>query len=113
MAKLYPSNYQEKDPRKYLFNNPDRMHPTILSKSLSNYLHYYLLDLMGTAAAHEEQILVPFSCFTWRRIRALKDMDIFSFKIGKVSYFMINPLNLKQIERDKLRGYLDNFKWNH
>lgn len=112
MVKLYPSNYRDKDPRKYLFNNPDRMHPTILSKSLSNYLHYYLLDLMGTAAAHEEQILVPFSCFTWRRIRALKDMNYFSFNVGKESYFMINPLDLKQLERNKLLSYLNDLKWN-
>lgn len=112
MAKLYPINYQEKDPRKYLFNNPDRMHPTILSKSLSNYLHYYLLDLMESAAAHEEHVIVPFSCFTWRRIRALKDMNYFSFKVGQESYFMVNPLDLKQLERVKLESYLNELKWN-
>lgn len=112
MAKLYPINYQEKDPRKYLFNNPERMQPTILSKSLSNYLHYYLLDLMGGAATHREQILVPFSCFTWRRIRTLKDMNTFSLKIGKDNYFMVNLLDLKQLERVKLESYLNELKWN-
>ncbi|KOY80204.1 hypothetical protein ADM90_02980 [Lysinibacillus macroides] len=95
-----------------MFNNPDRMHPTVLSKSLSNYLHYYLLDLMESAAEHEEYILVPFSCFTWRRIRALKDMNYFSFKVGQESYFMVNPLDLKQLERIKLESYLNELKWN-
>lgn len=113
LSTFYPRNYRERDPREYLFKYPDRIHPTVLSKSLSNFLHYSLLDLMESTAAYEKQVLVPFSCFTWRRIRALKDINYFSFKVGKESYFMINPLDLKQIERGKLQNYLDNLNWNH
>ena len=110
---LYPADYKEKDPRAFLYKYPSYVQPVKLSKSINNYLKYSTLELMTATAAHQEKIVVPFACFTWKRIRALKDLNIFHFKIGKEPYFMICELDLKKIEKDKLDKYLSDLKWNY
>lgn len=112
MKTLYPTDYKQKDPRAFLFNFPNYIQPVKLSKSFSNFLQYSTLSLMVSAATHQEKIVVPFSCFTWKRIRILKDMNMFYFKINQNSYFMISELDLKAIEKNKLTQYMDELKWN-
>lgn len=112
MHTFYPTDFKGKDPRVYLYKYPSYIDPTRLSKSFSNFLHYSKLELMESVAKDQGKIIVPFCCFTWRRIRALKEKNIFYFKVGTDLYFIINALDLKQIERDKLEHYLQDLKWN-
>lgn len=113
MKTLYPVDYKEKDPRAFLYKFPSYVQPVKLSKSISNYLKYSTLELMVATAAHQKKIVVPFKCFTWKRIRLLKDLNTFHFKINQETYFIINELDLKAIEKDKLEQYMSELKWNY
>lgn len=61
---------------------------------------------MESVAAHQNQIVVPFDIFTWRRIKSMKEKNYFHFKVGRESYFILDNGILKPAEKEKLENYL-------
>lgn len=109
---LHNPDFSKRDPRVFIYNFPNYVEPVKLSKSFSNYLHNNSLYLMESVAAHNNQLIVPFAIFTWRRIKRMKEQNYFYFKIGRESYFMIDAAALKSYEIEKLNHYLNDLDWN-
>ena len=103
---IYDNNYQSKNPISYLFRYPDKkINKAKLGKSMTNYMRNAQLHLLTTAATHENKIVVPFNCFSWKRIRKLKDENTFFAKINSETYFVIAPEKLTRLEQQKYDAY--------
>lgn len=83
-----------------------------MSKSISNFFHNNSLHLLESFAAQQNQIVAPFTVFTWRRIKRMKEKGYFHYKIGEQSYFILDAAELKDYESEKLNAYLKQLAWN-
>lgn len=99
---IYEANYKSKNPIDYLYRNPDKkINKAKLGKSMTNYMRNAQLHLLTQAAAHDNKLVVPFSCFSWKRIRKLKDQQTFFTKINNTTYFIIAHDQLTRLEQEK------------
>lgn len=99
---IYEENYKSKNPIDYLYRNPDKkINKAKLGKSMTNYMRNAQLHLLTKAAATENKIVVPFNCFSWKRIRKLKDENTFFIKINSATYFIIGYDKLTKLEKEK------------
>lgn len=112
MNTLYNPNYKDKNPTAYLYRNPHDLKPTILSKSMSIFLDNSVLHFMTALATAHNLLVVPFTCFTWKRIKRLKEQQTFYFQSGKYRYFLIDPHEMKPNETQKYEAHLLEFGYS-
>lgn len=103
---LHNPNYKDKNPTAYLYRNPYDLKPTILSKSMSIFLDHSVLHFMTSLAAAHNLLVVPFSCFTWKRVKSLKEKKTFYFQSGKYRYFLVAATAMKAHETKKYEAHL-------
>lgn len=104
---VLPHTFKDKDPRHLLFHFPS--FPVVkYAKIMQEYCFYKQLKVAEEVAHKQGFILVPFDCMHWQRKKLFgADRKV---KIGKNSYFMMNPNELTKSEEQKLNDYIQELK---
>lgn len=101
---LVPKNYRDKDPRALLYLYPETLNVVAYAKSMQRFAFFQSLSIAEDLAKRQGYILLPWSCIHWQRAKEFgADRKI---KIGRNSFFLMQPNELTKTEEKKLQIYL-------
>lgn len=106
---VLPDTFKDKDPRTLVYHFPS--FPVVkYAKIMQEYCFYKQLKVAEDIARKQGFILIPFECMHWQRKKLFgSDRKV---KIGKNSYFMMQPNELTKSEEQKLNEYIKELKSN-
>jgi hypothetical protein len=101
---LVPNQYKKKDPRSLLYHFPSL--PIVkYAKLMQQFSFYQALEVAEDLANRQGYILLPWSCIHWQRAKQYSNDR--KIKIGRNSFFMMQPSELTKTEESKLQHYIE------
>lgn len=101
---IVPKKFGEKDPRELIYHFPS--FPIVkYAKIMQVFTFNTALKVAEELANKQGYLLLPFCCIHWQR--AQKFGTERRFKIGKKTFYLMQPKELTKTEKNKLIMYIE------
>lgn len=102
---LTTPNFRDKNPRNLPYYLPESLNVVAYSKQMVNFTNNLLLEQLEQTAKSLNYVVVPYALINWSRRKKFGELNK-RYKIGKKTYFLLDPDKLTKTEVKKLKDYI-------